>query len=244
MNFPINAYFIPPKDGSSYRFGISMGWNASERSDCWINFLTKFVLNPQRHCLCGFFMFTFTLMMLRKVGLILLMQMSSLCVFAQTSLDTTTMLNSVTVTYNENPAIVIIKEASKTYKEYSKHHPKNLRIYSSRSRSPKGLRFEQVSNVFLESGRPYQEIEAFKDYKENRVNFGNTMEVKANAEVNFNSDFDFSDTEDKGGFEEYPLTNYSNFEWTPLSDVNRSLLSADRILDYYLKDPYIGMILN
>jgi hypothetical protein len=29
MNFPINAYFIPPKDGSSYRFGISMGWNAS-----------------------------------------------------------------------------------------------------------------------------------------------------------------------------------------------------------------------
>jgi len=168
-------------------------------------------------------------MMLRKVGLILLMQMSSLCVFAQTSLDTTTMLNSVTVTYNENPAIVIIKEASKTYKEYSKHHPKNLRIYSSRSRSPKGLRFEQVSNVFLESGRPYQEIEAFKDYKENRVNFGNSMEVKANAEVNFNSDFDFSDTEDKGGFEEYPLTNYSNFEWTPLSDVNRSLLSADRI---------------
>ena len=29
MNFPVNAYFIPPKDGSSFRFGISMGWNAS-----------------------------------------------------------------------------------------------------------------------------------------------------------------------------------------------------------------------
>ena len=29
MNFPINAYLIPPKDGSSYRFGLSMGWNAA-----------------------------------------------------------------------------------------------------------------------------------------------------------------------------------------------------------------------
>jgi hypothetical protein len=31
MNFPINAYFIPPKDGSSFRFGLSMGWNASSK---------------------------------------------------------------------------------------------------------------------------------------------------------------------------------------------------------------------
>jgi len=31
MNFPINAYLIPPKDGTSYRFGISMGWNASKK---------------------------------------------------------------------------------------------------------------------------------------------------------------------------------------------------------------------
>jgi TolB-like protein len=31
MNFPLNAYFIPPKDGSSYRFGLSMGWNAASK---------------------------------------------------------------------------------------------------------------------------------------------------------------------------------------------------------------------
>ncbi len=31
MNFPINAYFIPPKDGTSFRFGLSMGWNASTK---------------------------------------------------------------------------------------------------------------------------------------------------------------------------------------------------------------------
>ena len=31
MNFPINVYFIPPKDGTSYRFGLSMGWNASTK---------------------------------------------------------------------------------------------------------------------------------------------------------------------------------------------------------------------
>lgn len=31
MNFPINVFFIPPKDGSSYRFGLSMGWNASKK---------------------------------------------------------------------------------------------------------------------------------------------------------------------------------------------------------------------
>lgn len=29
MNFPINVYFIPPKDGTSFRFGVSMGWNAA-----------------------------------------------------------------------------------------------------------------------------------------------------------------------------------------------------------------------
>ena len=32
MNFPVNMYFIPPKDGSSYRFGISMGWNAAKKN--------------------------------------------------------------------------------------------------------------------------------------------------------------------------------------------------------------------
>ena len=31
MNFPVNVFFIPPKDGSSYRFGLSMGWNASAK---------------------------------------------------------------------------------------------------------------------------------------------------------------------------------------------------------------------
>jgi TolB-like protein len=31
MNFPINLYFIPARDNSSYRFGISMGWNASKK---------------------------------------------------------------------------------------------------------------------------------------------------------------------------------------------------------------------
>lgn len=31
MNFPINAFLIPPKDGSSYRFGLSMGWNAAKK---------------------------------------------------------------------------------------------------------------------------------------------------------------------------------------------------------------------
>ena len=38
MNFPFNAYIIPPKDGSSYRFGLSMGWNAAKKSrliDSW-----------------------------------------------------------------------------------------------------------------------------------------------------------------------------------------------------------------
>ena len=31
MNFPINAFLIPPKDGTSYRFGISMGWNSAKK---------------------------------------------------------------------------------------------------------------------------------------------------------------------------------------------------------------------
>lgn len=31
MNFPINVYFIPPKDGTSYKFGLSLGWNATKK---------------------------------------------------------------------------------------------------------------------------------------------------------------------------------------------------------------------
>lgn len=31
MNFPINAYVIPPKSANSWRFGISMGWNAAKK---------------------------------------------------------------------------------------------------------------------------------------------------------------------------------------------------------------------
>ena len=31
MNFPINLYFIPARDNSSYRFGVSMGWNAAKK---------------------------------------------------------------------------------------------------------------------------------------------------------------------------------------------------------------------
>ena len=31
MNFPINAYLIPPKSENSWRFGLSMGWNAAKK---------------------------------------------------------------------------------------------------------------------------------------------------------------------------------------------------------------------
>ena len=31
MNFPVNLYFIPARDNSSYRFGVSMGWNAAKK---------------------------------------------------------------------------------------------------------------------------------------------------------------------------------------------------------------------
>ena len=30
MNFPVNLYFIPARDNSSYRFGLSMGWTAAK----------------------------------------------------------------------------------------------------------------------------------------------------------------------------------------------------------------------
>ena len=45
MNFPINAYLIPPKDGSSYRFGLSMGWNAAGKRGYLIRFNYNFSIN-------------------------------------------------------------------------------------------------------------------------------------------------------------------------------------------------------
>ena len=86
------------------------------------------------------------------------------------------------------------------------------------------MRFEQVSSIYFNTTEPYQEVEAFKDYKAVRADFGNSFQ--ASAQFDFKTDFDPADGLDGGTFEEYPLTNYSNTDWTPLRRVENALIDA------------------
>ena len=138
--------------------------------------------------------------------------------------DTSTLLAPVTVVYNEDPAIAIIKDAMKALKAYEFTRPDNIKVYASRKENGKELRFEQVSSIYFKNTKPYQEVEAFKDYKAVRADFGNS--IQASAQFDFKTDFDPTDALDGGTFKEYPLTNYSNTDWTPLRRVENALIDA------------------
>ncbi len=139
-------------------------------------------------------------------------------------MDTSTLLAPVTVVYNEDPAIVIVKNAIKALKDYEFRSPNNIKVYCSQKQNGKELKFEQVSSIYFTNTIPYQEVEAFKDYKAVRPDFGKSIE--ASVQFDFKTDFDPTDGLDGGTFNEYPLTNYINTDWTPLRRVENSLLDA------------------
>ena len=108
----------------------------------------------------------------------------------QAQTDTSTLLAPVTVVYNEDPAIAIVKDAMKALGDYELRRPDNIKVYCSRKENGKELRFEQVSSIYFNNTVPYQEVEAFKDYKAVRADFGNS--IQASAQFDFKTDFDLS----------------------------------------------------
>ena len=141
--------------------------------------------------------------------------------------DTSTMLNPVTVVYNEDPAIAIIRNAIKSYKQYEKIRPDNIKFYAAQKVGGRELSFEQVATVYFSKTSTFQEVEAFKDYQERRADFGTSVEVS--TQFNLNSDFDFNEKIPKGTFNEFPLSKWENSNWTPLERTDNNLLSAGSI---------------
>ena len=141
--------------------------------------------------------------------------------------DTSTMLNPVTVVYNEDPAIAIIRNAIKSYKQYEKIRPDNIKFYAAQKVVGRELSFEQVATVYFSKTSTFQEVEAFKDYQERRADFGTSVEVS--TQFNLNSDFDFNEKIPKGTFNEFPLSKWENSNWTPLERTDNNLLSAGSI---------------
>ena len=141
--------------------------------------------------------------------------------------DTSTILNPVTVVYNEDPAIAIIRNAIKSYKQYKKVCPVNMKYYAAKKLGGTELSFEQVATVYFSNTSTFQEVEAFKDYEKRRANFGNSIELS--SQINLKSDFDFNEKTPKGVFNEFPLSNWENSNWTPLERTDNYLLSANSI---------------
>ena len=141
--------------------------------------------------------------------------------------DTATMLAPVTIVYNENPALAIIRDAMKSFKVYEARKPENLKMYSAEKFGPQALRFEQVATIYFSNNTTYQEVEAFKDYKETRADFGNSLQVQ--AQFDLNTDFNPNENLDKGTFSAYPLSNYQNTSWTPLRRLDNSVITAEAI---------------
>ena len=126
--------------------------------------------------------------------------------------DTSTMLNLVTVVYNEDPAVAIIRNAIKSYKQYKKASSDNIKFYATKKLGGTELSFEQVATVYFSNSSTFQQVEAFKDYEERRADFQRSIDVS--AQINLKSDFDFIEKIPKGIFNEFPLSNWENSNWT------------------------------
>lgn len=146
---------------------------------------------------------------------------------AHAQMDTATMLAPVTVVYNEDPAIAVIRDAMASFKSYRDNKPDNLKMYSMEKMGEESLRFEQVSSVYFIGSGVYQEVEAFKDYKENKADFGNNIQVS--AQFDLSNDFDPNEGLDKGTFNEYPLSSFENTYWSPLERVDNPFIGAKAI---------------
>ena len=65
------------------------------------------------------------------------------------------MLNPVTVVYNEDPAVAIIRNAIKSYKQYTKVRPDNIKFYAAQKVGARELSFEQVATVYFSNSSTF-----------------------------------------------------------------------------------------
>ena len=152
---------------------------------------------------------------MRNLTLFLFFVLSVLEVSAQQSTsDTTILLNQVTVIDGEDPAKALWSELQNAYEDYSKVLPENITYYSRQISDSIKTDFEQVATVYFHQGKSFQDVEAFKDYHKVREDFGRTVTV--GFQIDLNPDTDFNEGLPKGNFGTYPWSSFDKMSWTPL----------------------------
>ena len=145
--------------------------------------------------------------------------------------DTTVLLPSVTVVYEENEAELLWRQLSEYWPLYQKQSIESAKLYSRQSTSANEVVFEQVSNIYLNKGLYFQKVIAFKDYDWPVADFGNNVDIQAS--FSFDGDYDFSQGVDQGTFSKYP---YSKFE-------NQCIEPLNRMVDVeYAPSPIAGIM--
>lgn len=145
--------------------------------------------------------------------------------------DTTVLLPSVTVVYEENEAELLWRQLSEYWPLYQKQCIESAKLYSRQSTSANEVVFEQVSNIYLNKDLYFQEVIAFKDYDWPVADFGNNVDIQAS--FSFDGDYDFSQGVDQGTFSKYP---YSKFE-------NQCIEPLNRMVDVeYAPSPIAGIM--
>jgi len=149
-----------------------------------------------------------------KVRLLLLCLTISGILRAQVS-DTTVLLPSVTVMYEEDEAQLLWRKLSENWPLYQKQSIQSAKLYTRQSSANNEVSFEQVSNVYLNDNQWFQEVEAFKDYDRPTADFGNNVEFQAS--FSFQGDYDFNQGTDQGTFSKYPYSKFENQRIEPLN---------------------------
>ncbi len=173
--------------------------------------------------------------MIKKHYLAFIISLLTSSVFAYTVVpDTSVILNQVTIIDGQDPAKILVKSLIKAYATMDKLKPSNIKRYSRQYSGDYKTIFEQLDLLYFSSEDCYQEVEAYKDYEEERQEFGASIQVGIDLEINHDG-FDFNEDQSEGTFGKYPLTSFQNTSWTPLS---RSVLSA------YYAHPIPGLLVT
>jgi len=165
-----------------------------------------------------------------KVRLILLSIISTVMLRAQVS-DTTVLLPSVTVLYEEDEARLLWRRLSENWPLYEKQSYESANIYSRQSTASNEVEFEQVSNVYKSQDSWYQEVIGFKDYDRPTADFGDNVEFQAS--FSFDGDYDFNQGADQGTFSKYPYSKFENLLISPL----RRMVDVE-----YAPSPIVGVM--
>jgi len=151
-----------------------------------------------------------------KMRLSLLFIFLSIFLRAQVS-DTTVLLPSVTVLYQEDEALILWRKLFENWPMYKNQSYKSAKIYSRQSTASNEIEFEQVSNVYHNEDTWYQEVVGFKDYENPIADFEDNVEFQAS--FSFDGDFDFNQGAEKGTFSKYPYSRFENLCINPLNRI-------------------------